>query len=136
MNYYTLSAKKTKRVFISFHAEDMFAKKLLVEQAKSEKFDLEFINYALNEPFDDKWKTQCKERIKKAAITICLIGKETSQRDAVIWELNTSYALGKRVLGIRIFRDKNHTIPQPIKNNNSKVLYWNINDIVAELNKD
>lgn len=135
MSYYTQTAKTTKRVFISFHVDDLFAKKLLVEQAKSDKFELDFINYAVNEPFDEKWKTQCKERIRQASVTICLIGEMTAQREAVTWELNTSYALDKKVFGVRIFRDKYHTVPYPITQHGSSVLKWNISDIVAELSR-
>jgi len=135
MNYYTSSSKTKKRVFISFHMEDKHAKQLLIEQAKSDKFDLEFINYAVNEPFDDKWKTRCKERIKQASVTICLFGGKTYQREAVLWELNTSYDLGKQVFGVRIYRDENHTIPAPLTTNRAVILKWNIADIVAELNK-
>ena len=126
----------TKRVFISFHIDDRHAKELLVAQAKSDKFDLEFINYAVNEPFDEKWKTQCRDRIKQTSVTICLIGEKTHQRGAVNWELYTSYELDHKVFGIRIYRDRNHIVPRPLREHNSKIIYWNIPDIVAELEKD
>ncbi len=116
--------------------EDRHAKELLTEQARSDKFDLEFINYAVNEPFDDRWKTQCIEKIKQASVTICLIGEKTYQREAVNWELNKSYELGKKVFGIRIYRSSNHFIPSPLRNHGSKILIWNIRDIVAELEED
>ena len=123
----------TKRVFISFHMDDQHAKELLIQQAKSDKFDLDFTNYALDEPFDEKWKTQCKDKISKTSVTICLIGEKTSDREAVNWELETSYELGKKVFGIRIYKDKGHIIPRPIRDNNSKVINWSIADIVTEL---
>jgi hypothetical protein len=127
--------KPGKRVFISFHADDIQYKTLLVEQAKSDKFDLEFTNYSINEPFDERWKTQCKGRLKQVSTTICLIGENTWSREAVAWELNTSYELGKQVFGVRIFRYKNHNAPLPLILNHSPILYWDIKDIVAELNK-
>jgi len=126
----------SKRVFISFHMEDRHAKELLVQQAKSDRFDLEFTNYALNEPFDDKWKTQCRERISKCSVVICLIGEKTYQREAVNWELNTAYNLGKKVFGVRIYRDRSHVIPVPLRDHNAKIILWNISDIVKELEKD
>jgi len=125
-----------KRVFISFHMDDLYAKTLLVSQAKSDRFQLEFTDYSLSEPFDEKWKTQCRERIKQTSVTICLVGEKTSLREAVNWELNTSYDLGHKVLGIRIHRDRYHNVPLPILRNGSKILYWNINDIVRELEQD
>lgn len=134
MNYYTASQKPRKRVFISFHMGDRHAKELLVAQGKSDKFDLEFINYAVNEPFDSEWRTNCRERIKQTSVTICLIGEKTWQRKAVVWELNTSYELGNNVFGVRIYRSKNHTVPEPLRRNNAKILYWDVPDIVRELN--
>jgi len=125
-----------KKVFISFHMDDRHAKELLVAQAKSDRFDLEFVNFAVNEPFDDRWKAQCKERIKQTSVTICFIGENTHQREAVNWELKTSYELGNKVFGIRIYRDQNHIIPAPIREHNSKIIAWNIQDIVAELERD
>ncbi len=125
--------KTKKRVFISFHVDDLHAKKLLEAQARSDNFDLEFINYSVNEPFDEKWKTQCKDRISNTSTVICLIGENTWKRPAVIWELETAYDLGKDVIGVRIYRDKWHTVPSPITENRSPVLNWNIADIVKHL---
>lgn len=125
----------TKRVFISFHMDDLHAKKLLEAQAKSDRFNLEFINYSVNEPFDERWKTQCRERINQCDIVICMIGEKTYSREAVLWELNTAYALGKRVLGIRIYRDKYHTTPLPLLRNGAVITAWNIAEIDKEIEK-
>lgn len=127
------ATKSKKRVFISFHMDDIYAKKLIEVQAKSDKFDLEFINYSINEPFDNKWKTQCRERIANTSTVICLIGEKTWNRPAVLWELETAYALGKKVIGVRIYRDKYHITPAPIRNHGSTVVNWNISDIVRSL---
>jgi|SRR3989344_2261804 len=136
MNYYDYLSpiKQKKRVFISFHMDDLHAKTLLIEQAKSDKFDLEFINYALNEPFETKWKTQCEGRINQASVTICLIGRQTYSREAVIWELNKSYELGKKVFGIVIYRKEQNYWPQPLITYKSPVYYWDIPTIVNALN--
>ncbi len=125
--------KTKKRVFISFHMEDLHAKELLAAQARSDRFDLEFINYGLNEPFDERWKTQCRERINNTSTVICLIGEKTWQRPAVIWELETAYHLGKDVIGVRIYRDRWHSVPHPISRNGSTVVNWNIADISRHL---
>ncbi|MBU0578230.1 TIR domain-containing protein [Patescibacteria group bacterium] len=115
--------------------DDLHAKTLLCEQAKSDKFDLEFVNYSVNEPFDEKWKTNCKERINQTSVTICLFGENTYKREAVLWELNTAYSLDKKVFGVRIYKDENHIVPAPLRENGASILKWNISDIVAELNK-
>lgn len=134
MYNYLPPIKQKKRVFISFHMDDLHAKTLLVEQAKSDKFDLEFINYSVNTPFDNSWKTQCAERINQASVTICLIGRNTYSRPAVIWELNKSYELEKKVFGVVIYRNEQNYWPEPLLTNNANVYYWNIATIVQELN--
>lgn len=128
------SAKR--RVFISFHVEDEAQVELLRQQAKDERFDIEFIDYSVKEPFDNKWKTRCAERIKRSSVFICMIGPETYRREAVLWEINKAYELGKKVIGVRIYRDKNHKIPKPLKDNNAKIMYWNLSDIAKELETD
>jgi hypothetical protein len=127
--------KTKKRVFISFNMENLHAKKLLESQAKDDRFDLEFINYSVNEPFTEKWKTQCKERIAKADIVICMVGQKTYSRPAVIWELETAYTMGKKVFAIRIHRDRFDPIPSPITLHGSTVIKWDIGTINNEIKK-
>jgi hypothetical protein len=128
--------KPVRNVFISFHTDDIAQVQLLREQAKSERFDLEFRDYSVKEPFDEKWKTQCAERIAQTSATICMIGEHTYEREGVNWELEKSFELGKKVIPVRIYRNKCHRIPEPIKSRGIRALKWNIGDIVNELDKD
>ena len=122
-----------RRVFISFHVEDEAQVGLLRHQAKDEKYDIDFIDYSVKEPFDNRWKTRCTERIKQTSVFICMIGPETHKREAVLWEINKAYELGKKVIGVRIYKDRNDKIPKPLKDNNAKIMYWNLSDISEEL---
>lgn len=131
---YSNKQQNIRRVFISFHMKDIFAKTLLIEQAKSDKFELKFTNYAVNKPFDSKWKTNCKERIKQTSVVVCLIGEHTWQREAVICELETANSLGKSLLGIKIHRNRYLNIPAPLITYGAPVINWNINDIIYHLN--
>lgn len=135
--YYQTSQERPKRrIFISFHMEDLHFKKLLEHQAKSDKFQLEFTNYSLQTPFDHAWKTQCAARIQQCSATLCLIGKQTWSRDAVIWELNKSYELGKLVFGVTIYNNDPYLlIPAPLVNNNSWVVQWNMEQIQSVLDR-
>lgn len=45
------------RAFISFEMEDRWARDFLVGQAKNNLNDVEFTDYSVREPFDEKWKT-------------------------------------------------------------------------------
>jgi hypothetical protein len=122
-----------KRVFISFHIQDEAQVELLRQQAKDPRFNIKFIDYSVKEPFDNKWKTRCTERIKRSSLFVCMIGPDTYKREAVLWEINKAHELGKKVIGVRIYRDKKHKIPEPLVKNNDKIIYWNIDDISREV---
>jgi hypothetical protein len=117
------------RVFISFHIEDEAQVDLLRSQAKDPRFDIEFIDYSVKEPFDEKWKTQCTERINQSSELIVMIGPETYSREAVLWEINKAYELGKPVLGVRIYREEHHRIPKPLREHGAEIINWDIDKI-------
>lgn len=120
---------RIRNVFISFHIDDEPQVNLLRAQARNERFDIEFRDYSVKEPFDEKWKTNCRERIAQTSALICMIGEETAQREAVLWETNEAYRQGKKVIGVRIYRDKNHPIPRPLSEHNAPIMYWNLAEI-------
>ncbi len=125
-----------KRVFISFHMEDEAQVDLLRQQAKDEKSDIDFIDYSVKEPFDEKWKTQATERIKRSSVLVVMVGEDTHNREAVNWEINKAYELGKKVICVRIYRDKNHEIPQACKEHNARVMNWDLKELNAEIERD
>lgn len=126
--------KKMPRVFISFHIEDEVRVNLLRHQARTSDL-IEFIDYSVKEPFDDKWKTRCTERIKQSSVVVVAIGEETHTRPAVLWEIQKAHELGKPVIGMRIYSDKNHKIPQPMIEHGDKVLPWKLSALQAELDR-
>ena len=87
----------------------------------------------MKEPFDEKWKTNCTERIKQSSVVFVMLGPETYKREAVLWEINKAYETGKPVVGIRIYKDANHRIPQPMAERNAKIINWKIDEISKEL---
>lgn len=101
-------ARKFK-IFISFAIEDKWAKEYLVGQAANEKSPFDFTNMALNEPFDEKWKTQCRERIKGCDGTIAFVSKNTAKADGAIWEVKTSKQEGIPILAVYTTTDKRPT---------------------------
>ena len=104
-------------------------------QAKGEDFDIEFRDYSLKEPFDEKWKTNCRERIAQTSMLICMIGEKTAEREAVVWELEEAYRQGKKVIGVRIYRDKSHPVPKPLLDNDAPIIEWNLKEISTLLDK-
>jgi len=120
---------RVRNVFISFHIDDESQVNLLRAQAKGEQFEIEFRDYSVKEPFDEKWKTNCRERIAQTSMLVCMIGEKTAQREAVIWELNEAYRQGKKVAGVRIYRDQNHSIPKPLKDHDAHIINWDLKAI-------
>jgi hypothetical protein len=123
--------ERIRNVFIAFHVDDEAQVNLLRSQSKSEDFDIVFRDYSVKEPFDEKWKSQCKERIARTSALICMIGEHSAERPAVIWELEEAYGQGKKVIGVRIYRDRDHPIPEPLKVHGARIINWD----VAELRK-
>ena len=123
--------ERIRNVFISFHVDDEAQVNLLRSQSKSEDFDIAFRDYSVKEPFDEKWKSQCRERIAQTSAMVCMIGEHTAERPSVIWELEEAYKQGKKVIGVRIYRDSNHQIPEPLKIHGARIINWDL----AELRK-
>jgi len=122
-----------RRVFISFHMEDEAQVNLLRHQAKDEQSDIQFTDYSVKEPFDEKWKTQATERIRRSSVVMVMVGAETHNREAVNWEIKKAYEMNKKVICVRIYRDKNHKIPQECKEKHAKVMNWDLKAISNEL---
>lgn len=122
------------KVFISFHIDDEAQVNLLRHQAKNSD-KLEFDDRSLKEPFDEKWKTQCTERIKKSDILIVAIGEHTHEREDVLWEIKKAHELGVPVIGMTIYNDKNHKVPQSMIDHKDRVVLWNLELIQSELDK-
>lgn len=121
----------TPRAFISFQMEDRWARDFLVEHTHSKNNDIEFVDYSVHEPFDEKWKTNCKARIARTKGTIVLIGPTTAKAPAVLWEIAETARQSHPMFGIQIHRDKTHPVPAGL----SRVIRWDFDAIVRELNR-
>jgi hypothetical protein len=64
-----------------------------------------------------------------------MIGPETSDREAVNWEIEESYRQGKKVVGVRIYRDRNDPVPEAMKRHNAPVVEWDLDRITRLLNE-
>jgi hypothetical protein len=78
------------RIFTAFAYEDKWARDYMVGQAKNEKTPFEFVDMSLSEPFDEKWKTQCRSRIKGCDGMIALVSKNTKNGTGALWEIRTA----------------------------------------------
>ena len=119
------------RAFISFEMEDKWAREFLVQQAKDNKNDITFYDYSVKDPFDAKWKTECKKRIALTKGTIVLVGETTGKSEAVLWEIAETIRQDHYIFGIQINKDKTHTIPKGLPSKN--VIRWDFEQIVKWL---
>jgi DNA-directed RNA polymerase subunit L len=124
-----------KRVFISFVEEDLDLANLFRGQAKNKNNDLEFSDYSVREPFDSNdaayIRTGIRERIRAAAVTICLIGQTTYTSRWVDWEIRTSAEERNRIIGVRLHSDAARDIqPRALTDLHSSVVNWDIDSIV------
>lgn len=119
------------KAFISFEMEDKWARDFLVQHARDKKNDIAFYDYSVKDPFDSKWKTECKKRIAMTKGTIVLVGETTWKSEAVLWEIAETIQQDHYIFGIQINRDKTHTIPKGLPGKN--VIRWDFEQIVKWL---
>lgn len=123
-----------KNAFISFHGKDIAAVNLLRYQATRDDTPLEFNDLSIARPTEE-WKKIVRERIEKSAATIVMIGPETATRENVLYEIQVSYELGKKVIGVKIRADKDDPIPEIMRQRKAPIVNWNLEDIQKEIDK-
>ena len=112
-----------KRAFISFDYDyDVKYRDFLVGQAKNPLSPIEIYDWSLKYAFDEKWKTQCRERIKKTHIVIQLVGSNTHRASGADWEAKCAKEECIPVFGVYINKNNKGIIPNSLKN--SPVIEW------------
>ncbi len=122
---------KKPRVFVSHHSKDEYAKRLLQAQAKNKNMDMQFSDKSINKPFNNKWKTRTKPRIKNSSTTVVMVGSQTHKRKAVQWEIEQSRKAGNKIVAVRIHKNKKHKMPRGIKKREETK--WNVKKIAKKL---
>jgi hypothetical protein len=113
--------------------EDRWARDFLVQHARDKNTTIDFSDYSVHEPFDEKWKTNCRARIAQSKGTIVMIGEGTAKAEAVLWEIAETSRQSHPIFGIQINSGKTHAIPAGLAS--SRVIRWDFDDIVAELER-
>ncbi len=122
------------RIFISFPIEDRWAREYLVGQARNEKSPFEFVDMSVKEPWDEKWRTQCRTRIKGCDGTIALVSTNTKNATGQLWEVKASKEEGIPILGIYTTTD-NRPSTLPAEFNGVRVVAWTWPNIKAFLDR-
>jgi hypothetical protein len=112
-----------KRIFIAFAVEDTKYRDFLVAQAKLEKSPFEFTDLSVQEPWDEKWKTNCRTRVKGCDGLIALISKNTKNADGQLWEIQCAYEEGVPVMLMWI-NDERPGLPALLKDKRINIWSW------------
>lgn len=110
------------RVFVSFAIEDKWAKEYLIGQAKNNRCPFTFTDMSINEPFSEKWKTQCRDVIAGCDGVIALISKRTRNADGARWEMKCAVEERVPIIGVHISSDDKGAIPTELQG--KRVIEW------------
>lgn len=91
-----------KRVFVAFAIEDEKTKILFTGQAKNKNVPYDFVDMSVKEPWDEKWKTNCRTRIKGCDGMIVLVSKNLKNADGARWEIKCGKDEKLKIMGIYI----------------------------------
>jgi len=112
-----------KRVFVAFAIEDATYRDFLSGQAKLNKSPFEFVDMSVKQPWDEKWKTNCRARIKGSDGVVALISKNTPQATGQLWEIACAYEEKKPVM-LMYINDDRPSLPPVIKDKRINVWSW------------
>jgi hypothetical protein len=121
------------RIFVSFAKEDVSYRDLLVGQMKNRNAPFDFIDMSLPEPFDSRWKTQCRDKIRACHGFIALLSKKTWRADGARWEMRCAAEERIPTLAIHIHRADKGAIPPELSNR--RAVEWNQSRIAEFVGK-
>ncbi len=122
-------------VFISFAIEDKILRDFLVGQKKNARTAIEFTDYSVKEPWDNAWKTNCRERISRCSGMIGIITPNTPTADGQLWELNCAVQEDIPTLLIHGHPAPNRITRLPDEIAGRQIYNWTEANIVAFLDR-
>ena len=132
-DYQKKTQDQQRNVFVSFDMEDHGKMRLMISQAKNDRFPFSFRDYSVKEPFEKQWKEKVKERISQTSAIIVGIGENTHNSNAVNWEIEEAHRQGKKVIGVKLNKNRNYIIPKALIDHGDKIISWNAKEIEHEL---
>lgn len=124
---------KNNRIFVSFAVEDSTFRDFLKGQARNKKSPFEFVDMSVKEPWDEKWKTNCRTRIKGCDGVIALVSKNTAKATGALWEVRCAKEEKVPVRGIYCTTD-NRPATIPAEFSGVKVVDWTWDNIASFIN--
>lgn len=124
---------KNNRVLVSFAVEDKTYRDFLVGQAKNNKSPFEFVDMSVKEPWDEKWKTNCRTHIRGCDAVIALVSKNTAKAEGALWEVWCAKEERVPVRGIYCTTD-NRPATLPAEFAGVRVVGWTWDNIASFIN--
>jgi len=116
------------RVFLSFDSDDLPQIRGLRVLAANPNYDLEFYDESLKEPIESQRaeyiKQVIREKIKRASITLCLVGSNTYKSKWVDWELRESEKQGNKIIAMALKGIERVIFPSFLKEKSITVWKW------------
>jgi len=121
-----------KKIFIAFAGEDKWARDYLVGQGKNSRTPIDFKDMSIPKPFDNKWKTQCRDVIKTCDGVITMLSTHTRAADGARWEMQCANDEGIPMIGVHTDKDNKGAIPSELTG--KKVIEWTWDGIANWIN--
>jgi hypothetical protein len=122
----------TKKIFIAFAGEDEWARDYLVGQGRNSRTPIGFKDMSIPKPFDNKWKTQCRDVIKTCDGVIVMLSTHTRAAEGARWEMECANDEGVPMIGVHT--DKNNKGAIPTELAGKKVIEWTWDGISIWIN--
>lgn len=81
------------------------------------------VDMSLQEPFDSKWKTRCRDRIKNCHGFIALLSKKTWRAEGARWEIQCAHEQGLPI-AIHIHSGDKGAIPPELRGHRVVGWHW------------
>lgn len=122
-----------KRIFIAFAVEDRRYRDFLAGQAKLKDSPFEFVDMSVKDPWDEKWKTNCRSRVKGCDGVIALISENTKHAEGELWEIQCADEEDVPTMLMWI-NDERPALPALIRGRRINVWSWNnLNSFIEDL---
>lgn len=112
------------RIFVCFAVEDTWARDFLVGQARNDDSPFEFVDMSVKEPWDDKWKTRCRSKIRGCDGVIVMLTWNTLGAEGALWEMQCAIEQGIPIIGVIAEGDNPPRIPYVLADNGVHVIDW------------
>lgn len=130
------SHARRRRVFMSFHAEDLKQVSGFRLMVRNPRVELSLYEPSAGQPVDSERsayiRTRIRELIRASEVLVCLIGDGTAWRDWVDWEIGVAKEQHKGICGVRLKGSRGRT-PPLIREFRAVVASWDLGQIVAAI---